>query len=406
MRCAMKKKLLFVYDSMMVGGTTTALLALMNGIDRTQFDISLLLFTNEGACMEELPPFVQLLPQAYKTSPIPFLDSRKRKIIRTVLNFGVFKALSSCFKYRGTPKGKFRNVLMHYGMKAQVSLSRDVAERYDIAIGFMEGWADEYVVSGKICAGKKYVWVHPQYKSCYLIPEIDKKTFRKADGIALVDASCTGQFLEFFPDLRQKVKVVPNHISAELIKKKAAAQAVCVRRAKMNFCTVCRMDVNVKGLDRVLQAFCHLKQDGYNDFLWHIIGGGTDFLYFQKMVEDMEMTENVILYGSQKNPLPYLAHMDVFLLGSRYEGKPVAVTEAQIVGIPCMVTNYQSASTQIEDLYNGRIMENSYESIYRCLKQVMEEPEIVKVWKKNTECGTFDNEKDITSFYDLLGENP
>ena len=65
---AVKKRILFVYDEMMTGGTSTALLSLINTIDRSKYDISLLLYTNTGSLIEEVPKFVNLLKPAYKES--------------------------------------------------------------------------------------------------------------------------------------------------------------------------------------------------------------------------------------------------------------------------------------------------------------------------------------------------
>ena len=192
----MKKKILFVYDSMMTGGTSTALLSLINTIDRNKYEMSLLLYTNTGALMGQIPEFVRVLKPAYKESRI--LSSKQRKIVRTIFNGRIFYALKSLYKYRNTHKGNFRHILVHYGMAAQVSLSRIVNEHFDYAIGFMEGWANEYVASQKINAKKKFVWIHPQYKSCYLIPEIDCKTFDKVDGVVLVAENCLEQFYERF----------------------------------------------------------------------------------------------------------------------------------------------------------------------------------------------------------------
>ena len=41
----------------MTGGTSTALLSLINTIDRNEYDISLLLYTNDGAHFDEIPTF-------------------------------------------------------------------------------------------------------------------------------------------------------------------------------------------------------------------------------------------------------------------------------------------------------------------------------------------------------------
>lgn len=397
----MKKKILFVYDSMMTGGTSTALLSLINTIDRSKYEISLLLYTNTGELMEEIPEFVRVLNPAYKESRIA--SSGQRKIIKTILNGRVFLALKSLCKYKNTPKGNFRHILMHYGMAAQVSLSRTIEEQFDYAIGFMEGWSNEYVASSKIKATKKFVWIHPQYKSCYLIPEIDTKTFEKVDGIALISEKCLEQFFEFFPEYKNKTYVVPNIMSSDLMLQKAGKEDVTLKKSKINFCTVCRCDIQVKGLDRLLKAFYELKKEGMaEDVLWHLIGGGGEFEQFKQEVKRLKMEDTIILYGNKLNPLPYVKQMDVFVLASRYEGKPVSVTEAQILGAPCLVTNYESADSQVQHQINGMIMDNNYESIYETIKTVIQNPSLVSEWKTNTLLGSFGNEQDIGAFYGLL----
>ena len=398
----MKKKILFVYDSMMIGGTTTALLSLINTSDRSKYEISLLLYVDTGAMMGEIPEYVKLLPSAYKESK--FLSSGRRKIVRTILNGRAFLALKSLLKYRNTPKGNFRHILMHYGMAAQVSLSRVVDEQFDYAIGFMEGWSNEYVVSSKIKADRKFVWVHPQYKSSYLLPEIDRKTFDKADGIALISKNCLEQFFEFFPEYKQKTYVVPNIMSSDLVLQKAGKCHVTLMRAKINFCTVCRCDIKVKGLDRLLKAFYELKQQGLTkDVIWHFIGGGGEFEQFKQEVDSLEMNDTILLYGNKLNPLPYLQQMDVFVLASRYEGKPVSVTEAQILGLPCLVTDYDSAISQVQNQVNGVIMKNDYNSIYETIKAVIQTPELLLKWRANTMLGLYSNEQDIQYFYKMIG---
>lgn len=397
----MKKKILFVYDCMMTGGTSTALLSLMNKMDPDRYEIHLLLYTNTGAFFGDIPDHVRILEPAYKASRL--LSSGQRKIIRTALNGRMLQAWKAYRKYRNTPKGNLRHILMHYGMAAQVSLSRCIDEAYDCAIGFMEGWANEYVASSKIRAKKKIVWIHPQYESCYLIPEIDRKTFSAVDHVVLVSENCRQSFLTYFPECEEKVRIVPNIVSPQLLRKKAEKENVTIRKAKINFCTVCRCDVRVKGLDRLLKVFCSLKEQGLcKDVLWHLVGGGGDFASFQEEVKRLGMEDTVVLYGEQQNPLPYLLHMDAFVLASRYEGKPVAVTEAQILGLPCLVTNYLSAPSQVKHGENGMIMENSYDSIYEGMKTVIQNPALLAQWRVNTAAGSYGNEQDIERFYALL----
>ena len=200
------------------------------------------------------------------------------------------------------------------------------------------------------------------------------------------------------------IYVVSNIMSSDLVLYFAGKDDVAITKVKINFCTVCRCDIQVKGLDRLLKAFYELKQQGLtNDVVWHLIGGGGEFEQFKQEVENLEMDDTIILYGNKLNPLPYLRQIDVFILASRYEGKPVSVTEAQILGLPCLVTNYESASSQVQHQVNGIIMDNDYDNIYESIKVVIQTPELLAKWRTNTLLGSYSNEQDIMYFYRLIG---
>lgn len=398
------KKILFVYDSMMTGGTTTALLSLLNAIDYNKYEISLRLYQNEGNYLSDLPKEVHLIAPAYLKTDGVFWNSGRRKIVRTLFNGQAMKAIGAYFKYRGTPKGNFRNILMHYGMKAQVSLSKCDEEEYDVAIGFMEGWSHFYVMSEKVRAKKKILWLHPEYGQCFLIPEEDRNNFRKADRIVLVAQQCKTSFLQFFSEFSDKTNVIENIVSPEhIIGRSLTERAENLGQAAINICTVCRCDITVKGLDRIIQALSALKREGVlGSAVWHLIGSGKDMDALCGMIEAYGIQENTRLHGDKKNPLPYLHAMDVFLLASRYEGKPVSVTEALVLGIPCVVTNYVSAKEQIVHEVNGLIVSNDYSGVYGGLKRLLTEPELIVRLKENVKKHCYGNEEEINRFYELV----
>ena len=58
------KKILIAYDTMMTGGTTTALLSLLNELDYDRVSVDLILFMNEGPFLKDIPHQVNLLNQA------------------------------------------------------------------------------------------------------------------------------------------------------------------------------------------------------------------------------------------------------------------------------------------------------------------------------------------------------
>ena len=59
-----KKKILFVYTAMIIGGATTSLLSLLHSIDYKHYDVDLLLYEHNGPREGEIPPQVRILSQA------------------------------------------------------------------------------------------------------------------------------------------------------------------------------------------------------------------------------------------------------------------------------------------------------------------------------------------------------
>lgn len=393
------KKILIAYDTMMTGGTTTALLSLLNELDFSKVSVDMVLFKNEGPFLNDIPHQVKLLDQAYNENG-RHLSVSKEKIIRTVLNGNAFRAFSSYLKYKNTPKGNLRNILMHYGIQAQVDMSRKIDEEYDTAIGFIEGWADQYVLSDKIKAKSKIVWIHPDYKASYLVPEIDRKWFKHATNIVVVAKSCEANICDIFPEYADKVRTIENINSVAFIKKRAAEDTPPIKNAAVNFCTVARCDMDVKGLDRILTALQKLSESGSSDFLWHYIGDGRDYQQLQAKIEEFGLKEKVVCYGQMNNPLVILKQMDCFVLASRYEGKPVSVTEAMALGIPCIVTEYASAREQIADGEEGIVTENSEDGVCKAFKAVMENPSRLDTYRMNMK--DISNSDEIQKLYEIL----
>ena len=68
---------------------------------------------------------------------------------------------------------------------------------------------------------------------------------------------------------------------------------------------------------------------------------------------------------------------------SRHEGKPISVEEAKILCKPILVTNYTSASEQLENGKLGMIAEISVEGIYRGLKRLLDDETLRQQYSRN-----------------------
>ena len=170
--------------------------------------------------------------------------------------------------------------------------------------------------------------------------------------------------------------------------------------------TVCRISFAHKGLDRVVNAFNKLKQKNIRHNLkWYVIGDGVDYSEMTQRVKEYNLEDTIFLLGAKTRPLPYVKMMDVFLLPSRYEGKPMAVTEAQMLGIPPVVTNYASAAGQIKSQIDGLIVENTDDAVYDALRYLIQNQNEVIKWKNNLKHENFDNMQEIDKIYRIIEEN-
>lgn len=89
---------------------------------------------------------------------------------------------------------------------------------------------------------------------------------------------------------------------------------------------------------------------------WYIIGFGSDEQLIRRRIAECGMENRVILLGKKENPYPYIKACDLYVQPSRYEGKCVTVREAQMLGKPIVITNYETAKSQLENGVDGIIV--------------------------------------------------
>ena len=69
-----------------------------------------------------------------------------------------------------------------------------------------------------------------------------------------------------------------------------------------------------------------------------MIGDGELKASCKKLIEDLELTNNIELLGFKKNPYQYMNQSNIFCLTSEWEGYGLVAFEAMTLGIPCVVS--------------------------------------------------------------------
>ena len=81
----MKKKILFVINTLGHAGAEVALSGLLNALDKTKYDISLYVLLGQGELMSQIPPEVKILNKKYNELSV-LCAQGKHNMMKTVLN--------------------------------------------------------------------------------------------------------------------------------------------------------------------------------------------------------------------------------------------------------------------------------------------------------------------------------
>ena len=343
------KKILLVYDHLYTGGITTYLLELLGCIDVKKYHVTLLL---KGAKDESL----NRVPDGVHVVFLPDIPRWKKAILFTLCGgfFSAFRILSRKILGNKNKPIDGRSVQKLQLINAKHSSLH--TEHYDIAIGADLYWS-MYYTALKINADKKVFWIHPQYNAVGNNVKTDAKILKCADKVYAVSKKNAEILKLYFPSYIEKIDYFENIINPESIRKRASEGTCVFDKTIFNIVTVCRLDNSSKRVDRCIKCATIMRNQGLS-FAWRIIGDGVDRSYIEDLITKANLTEHVFLLGEYANPHPFVLNSDAFVLLSQYEGVPLVVTEAMILGTPVVVSNYESAKAQVQENY-GFVVANS-----------------------------------------------
>ena len=75
--------------------------------------------------------------------------------------------------------------------------------------------------------------------------------------------------------------------------------------------------------------------------------------------------------GSKNNPYPYIKNADYLIQLSDHESWCLVITEAKKLGIPCIVTDFESSKEQITNDENGIIISLKDDTFYKYFEMIL-----------------------------------
>lgn len=96
--------------------------------------------------------------------------------------------------------------------------------------------------------------------------------------------------------------------------------------------------VRQKGFDLLIRAHARVVADGEPHRLL-LLGQGGDRERLLRLADDLGVAASVSLPGFSRDPLPILAAADLYCLPSRWEGQPLTLAEALVLGTPVVAAD-------------------------------------------------------------------
>ena len=398
----MKKKILFSLYDMEVGGVERSFISMTQKLDYKHYQADLILCRQQGEFLDMLPVELNLLDEiaAYTTF---------RKSIRQVFKekhymIGLSRLLSKANAYwvasikKMLEPGYYQMQLM---WKYALPFLPKLEKEYDVAISYL--WP-HYLIADKVQAKKKIAWIHTDYSNVETNISADLKMWNKFDDIIAVSEACKASFLKKYSELDHKVMVLENITSPEWIRSmvnEGEEDNPMLTDRRFKLVTVARLS-HAKGIDQAIRALCLLKDRGYGHIAWYVVGYGGDEAMLRSLIAKHDLQESFILLGKKTNPYPYIQACDVYVQPSRYEGKAVTVTEAQIIGKPILITNYSTASSQVIDGLDGIICDLSIAGIASGIERLYRDNKLRNTLMSNIKGKDYSNGYELDKLYQII----
>lgn len=391
-----KKKILIVSGGMEIGGIERSLLGLLGEFDYDRYDIDLLLHSVSGEFLPLVDNRCNLLPEipqcAAMTKPIKTVLKQYPLIAFSRL----YKRFSVQRKYGLSDSSGF--ALLSGYWQSCVKYMPSLEKEYDAAISFM--WPHEYVAK-KVKAKKKIAWIHTDYTVAQMDFEKDEKTWRAFDKIAGVSDDVCAAFRRVYPSLSDKLVTVENVLSPDFVR----AQAVMESAEEMNTYVPSVLSVGrfcqAKAFELIPQ-YSRIMLDKGCDHRWYIIGYGGAEELIKNEIQKYNVPENVIVLGKKANPYPYMAACDIYVQPSRYEGKAVTVREAQILGKPVLITDFETAKSQVEHGVDGIICPMNPQSVADAVMKLLNSKEAKEALRGNCLERNYGNRDSLEAIYKFI----
>jgi glycosyltransferase involved in cell wall biosynthesis len=307
---------LFVLTDLHGGGAQRVMLDLLRHLPRDEFDLHLALVRGEGSLLQDIPddvPWHALGARRVRGAFAPLLALIRRLrpdvILSTLYHLNQFLLLMRPLLPRGT------RIVIREAITVSQSFRR--RGRFGVRTLFLP-------------------WIYPT-----------------ADRIVCQCDYMARDLAEHFRIPAGRMVTIYNPIDVKSVRASADGPANPFehRGRGPHLVAVGRLDPQ-KGFDTLISSLPDLQLIEPEAQLW-ILGddqSGEVQRDLSRQASAAGLSERVHLVGYVDNPYPYLAHADLFVLSSRYEGLPNVLLEALALGCPVVALDRPGGTREVMEL--------------------------------------------------------
>lgn len=400
----MKKKVLFVINTLSRAGAETALLNLLRQLNPEELDISLYVLMGQGELVPELPAYVRVRNKTIHRESVLTAAGRRHMAGRVL----------GAMLWRGTGVRKLPFLISQAAAMASrgsVSLekllwpvvaegARGLEDTFDLAVAYLEGGA-AYYVANRVKAKKKAAFIHIDYRQAGYNRRLDGNCYLKYDRIFTVSREIQAPFLEEYPQLRDRVDVFHNILDVQRILRLSREPGGFPGDDDgWKILTVGRLTVQ-KALEVSVDAMKLLKDAGVKA-RWYVLGEGDQRPFLENRIRQLGLERDFLLMGAVDNPYPWFAQADLYVHCSRFEGKSIAIQEAMVLGCATVVSDCSGNREQVEDGVSGRLCQFSAQAIADIIRELLARPEQRKELAQAASRRWVSQETELHKLYELL----
>lgn len=369
-----KENVLIYAGDLAKNGITTSLRSLTNEIDlnKRNYYISFI----QGKAKKNANQLATFNPKVNFFAVSDYFNlSFKDKAIRKLFNLGIIKA---------------KTYMKHAKTRVQQNFIRAYGQsKFDTVIQFC-GYERDLILLYSQFDGNNAIWVHNDMVAEMKLKsnqrkDILKYAYNNYDKVVAVTDDIVAS-TQKLAGTNKKIDIVKNTIDYKTILANSEQPIALDPTTKCSvepekFYEIMQSDakkfINIgryspeKGHDRLIDAFYKLWQKDNGIYLI-IIGGNSRANKYEELIEkvnEMGLSENVILLLSVSNPYPIIKACNGFILSSLYEGFGLVLAEANILGLPIVSTDITGPRTFMNK-YGGTLVEDSEDGVYKGLEML------------------------------------